>query len=211
MVVLVGSGHIYHMSQGGEVFSALKSKLKSFSICDLEAWIVQIICRSEAVLSLEKNKSFDLLVLKLSIPACARVKRAFAGWGLPVQGNICATAVCLTKTCSGETPQSLTETWVDMKKAHCQLMWALTGAACPEMAWQVADGHSGCIGRASGRSCRVRIWLDISPLVWWAMLPVSSLDPSSTLLPEMRGFQPQRTFFCLLGKHLQEGWIKGLE
>lgn len=56
LVVLVGSGHIYHMAQGGELFSALKSKLKSFSICDLEAWIVQIICRSEAALSLEKNK-----------------------------------------------------------------------------------------------------------------------------------------------------------
>lgn len=150
------------MAQGGEFFPALKSKLKSFSICDLEAWTVQVKCRSEAVLSPEKKKSFDLLVLKLSIPVCGRVKRPFAGWGLPGQGNVCATAVGPTKTWSGETPQSLTETWTDVQKAHGQLMWALAGAVCSELG--LAGGGWPLRLHWEGKwwVCGVRFWLDIS-------------------------------------------------
>ena len=107
-----------------------------------------------------------------------------------------ATAARPIKTWSGKTPQSLTETWVGVRKARCQLMCAL---ANPNQAQQVGDGPSGCPGRASGRSCGVDEMVGPLPPAWGSC--AAGLQPGPQQHPPAGhgGILAAKNFFCLLG------------
>lgn len=111
------------------------------------------------MLSLEK-KSFDLLVLKLSIPVRARVKRAFAGWGLPQSEHICSGTPMqqlpvpsrhgVVRLLRASQKQGLT---CRKHTAGVRVLWQERCAL--NQARRVGDSPSGCPQRVSGWSCRV--------------------------------------------------------
>lgn len=106
----------------------------------------------------EKKESFELLVLKLSIPVRASVKRAFAGGGLP-QSEQMSSGIPMRELPGPSRPGLVRLLRASQKhglvcRKHAAGVSVLWQERCAlHQTRRVGDDPSGCPGRASGQSC----------------------------------------------------------
>lgn len=155
------------------------------------------------MLSLGK-RSVELLLLKLSIPVCARVKRAFAGWGLPQSEHVCSGIPHTAAACPIQGME-----WWDSSEPCRNMDWhdkgtlpacacALVEVVCPD---SVPAGGGPPLGQP-----REGKWSG----VWdrwggWTSAPATGscaagLRPGPQQHPPAwrRGILATKNFFCLL-------------
>lgn len=165
MVGPVGSAFVCLMARCGEAFFNTQEPAEGFLILEIFRLEHYKPSAGLRLWFLCEKKKFEILVLRLLIPLCARIMRicrlrASPKWAYSTH------AACAIETWSGETPQSPTETRGGTQRALCQLMcllWDSVGA------WTL-----GCPRRVSGRFCGVDETAGPLSLAWESCCPSSA-------------------------------------